>query len=169
VSGLAAGTVRNDSVAAGEADPTPPGNAANKVYDVTIPAGTTLARFDEVAADAADDLDLYVFDDAGALVASSATGAASERVDMPDPAAGTYTVLVNGFATNDGQPAPFSLRSFNVGAAAGNLTATPDPLPVTLGQPATVTLSWSGLTAGTPYLGSVAYAGTDRRTIVSIG
>jgi subtilisin family serine protease len=169
VSGLAAGTVRNDSVSAGEADPTPPGNAANKVYEVTIPADTKLARFDEVAGDAADDLDLYVFDDAFQLVAFSATGAASERVDMRDPAAGTYHVLVNGFATNDGQPAQFSLRSFNVGAAAGNLTATPDPLPVTLGQPATVTLSWSGLTAGTPYLGTVGYSGSDARTIVSIG
>jgi subtilisin family serine protease len=169
VSGLAAGTVRDDSVAAGAADPTPPGNAANKVYEVTIPAGTNLARFDEVAGDAADDLDLYVFDDSFQLVAYSATGAASERVDMPDPAAGTYHVLVNGFATNDGQPAAFSLRSFNVGAAAGNLTATPDPLPVTLGQAATVTLGWSGLTAGTPYLGTVGYSGSDARTIVSIG
>jgi hypothetical protein len=42
-------------------------------------------------------------------------------------------------------------------------------LPLTQGQPATVTLNWTGLTAGTPYLGVVSYSGSTVRTIVSIG
>jgi subtilisin family serine protease len=170
VSGLTAGDVTTDSVAIGALNPVPGGDAANKVYEVEVPEGTTLARFDEVAEDAGDDLDMFVFDADFNFVAQSATGSASERVDLPEPAAGTYFVLVNGFSSTDGAPAGFSLRTFTVGsAAAGNLTATPDPLPGTLGQPSTVTLSWSGLTAGTPYLGTVGYAGSDARTIVSIG
>jgi hypothetical protein len=160
VAGLVAGDVENGSVAIG----------ADQTYPVTIPEGTTLARFDEVAEDAGDDLDLFVLNPAGQLVAQSASGAASERVDLTNPAAGEYTVIVNGFASTDGQPAGFSLRTFAVpGTAAGNLTATPDPLPATQSQPATVSLSWSGLTAGTPYLGTVGYSGTAAKTIVSIG
>jgi subtilisin family serine protease len=170
VAGLTPGEVTAGSVAIGPLNPVPGGDAANKVFEVAVPEGTTLARFDEVADDAADDLDMFVFDADFNFVAQSATGSASERVDLADPAAGTYFVVVNGFSSTDGQPAGFSLRTFTVGStAAGNLTATPDPLPATLGQPATVTLNWTGLTAGTPYLGTVSYSGSDDRTIVSIG
>ena len=172
VSGLVAGKVTNDTVAIGAllVPPTTTGNAANKVYAVTVPAGTTLARFDEVAGDAGDDLDVFVFDSALKLAGQSATESASERVDLTNPAAGTYYVVVNGFKSTDGQPAGFSLRTFAVpGTPAGNLTAAPDPLPVTVAATSTVTLSWSGLTAGTPYLGTVGYAGSDQKTIVSIG
>jgi subtilisin family serine protease len=169
VGGLAAAEVHDDTVAIGELNPTPEGDAANKVYQVEVPAGTSLARFDEVAGDAADDLDMFVFDADFAFVAQSATGSASERVDLVDPEPGTYFVVVNGFSSTDGQPAAFSLRNFVVGPDAGNLTATPDPLPLTQGQPATVTLNWTGLTAGTPYLGVVSYSGSTVRTIVSIG
>jgi subtilisin family serine protease len=170
VAGLTAGDVTADTVAAGELNPVPGGDAANKVYEVKVPEGTTLARFDEVAQDAADDLDMFVFDADFNFVDQSATGSASERVDLVDPAPGTYFVLVNGFSSNDGTPIEYTLRKFLVGSgAAGNLTATPDPLPGTLGQPATVTLSWSGLDATKPYLGSVGYSGSDVWTIVSIG
>lgn len=170
VAGLVAGKVTNDSVAIGPFKPERAGDAANKVYEVTVPANTTLSRFDLRAGDARDDLDMFLFNAAFQLVATAATPSPNERLDSATLPAGTYYVLVNGFASHDNQPAPFSLRTFAVGeSAAGNLTATPDPLPVTQGRRATVNLAWRGLTAGTPYLGYVGYQGSDARTVVSIG
>jgi hypothetical protein len=40
---------------------------------------------------------------------------------------------------------------------SGNMTATPTSQPVTLGDPATVTLNWSGLASGR-WLGIVNYS-----------
>jgi hypothetical protein len=64
------------------------------------------------------------------------------------------------------------LHAFVVpGAAAGNLTATPASQAVTTGVPATVTLNWSGLTAGSRYLGVVTYGdgvSTLGRTIFGV-
>ncbi len=45
--------------------------------------------------------------------------------------------------------------------AAGNLTATPASQPVTTAVPATVTVGWSGLVAGTRYLGQIQYTDGD--------
>ena len=56
-------------------------------------------------------------------------------------------------------------------AAAGNLTASPASQSVALGGPATVTVAWSGLTAGTHYLGLIEYGngtGAVGRTIVAV-
>jgi hypothetical protein len=57
------------------------------------------------------------------------------------------------------------------GSAAGNLTATPASQSVSLAGSATVTLNWSGLTAGAHYLGVLVYGdGTSAigDTLVSI-
>ena len=65
-----------------------------------------------------------------------------------------------------------ALHSWVVGdTAAGNLTATPASRPVTRGESATVTAAWTGLTAGTRYLGLIAYGdGTARigQTILAV-
>jgi hypothetical protein len=41
--------------------------------------------------------------------------------------------------------------------AAGNLTVAPASQPVTTAGPASVTASWSGLSAGQRYLGRIVY------------
>ena len=169
VAGLVPGEVHDDSVAVGPLVLDPTGNAANKVFPLEVPDGTTLARFDLVAGNAGDDMDLFVLDSSGALVAYSATGSASERVDLPDPPTGTYYAVVNGYASAGGGTDAFSLRNFAVHGTAGNLTASPDPLPATQSVPTTVTVAWSGLDAGTPYLGTVSYEGSSSRTAVAIG
>ena len=54
---------------------------------------------------------------------------------------------------------PFTYRGATVTmtSAEGNLTVTPtDPVAV-VGRPITVTVSWSGVDATTPYLGWVEY------------
>jgi subtilisin family serine protease len=127
-------------------------------HTVVIPAGTRLARFSlfDDFTDGADDLDLYVHNSAGTLVGASGGGTSAEEVNLTNPAAGTYTVSVHGWQT-DGPDANYTLFHWLLGAAdAGNMTATGPPT-VTIGGSATINLSWSGLTAGTKYLGQVSY------------
>jgi hypothetical protein len=138
---------------------------------VTILAGTTYARFslfDEFT-DGEDDLDLCVY--LGTTqVGASGTGTSAEEVNLLNPAAGNYTVVVQGWGT-DGPDAVFTLFHWLLGTdAAGNMTVTA-PAAATIGKTATVTLTFSGLAPATKYLGSVAYsgvAGMPNPTIVRV-
>jgi hypothetical protein len=139
-------------------------------YDVTIPAGTSYARFslfDENVSPASD-LDLSVYKGT-TLVGSSGGGTSSEEVNLINPAAGTYTVYVDGYATAD--PSTFTLFTWVLGtAAAGNFSVTA-PASATVGATGAIGLTFSGLTPGVKYLGSVAYegvAGMPNPTIVRV-
>jgi subtilisin family serine protease len=132
---------------------------------VVIPAGTTYARFalfDAFTDGNPDDLDLCVYRGTGtavALVGASLNATANETVNLVNPAADTYTVVVVGFDT-DGPDSNFTLFHWLLGSAsAGNMTVTAPTTAVSNGS-GTITLDFSGLTSGTKYLGSVAYGGT---------
>ncbi|WP_328474566.1 S8 family serine peptidase [Actinoplanes sp. NBC_00393] len=148
------------------------GPAVGKVT-VTVPAGTRLARAATFDADhpAGTDLDLFAYRaGTNTLVASSAGSTAEERVTLP---AGSFDVYVVQFATPPGvSELDVSHHSWIVGdTAQGNLTATPASQAVTRGEPVTVTAAWTGLTAGSRYLGVVGYGdGTARigQTVVSV-
>jgi subtilisin family serine protease len=148
------------------------GPAVGKVT-VTVPAGTRLARAATFDADVPEgtDLDLFAYRaGTSTLVASSAGSTAEEQVTL---AAGSYDVYVVQFATPPGvEELDVPHHSWIVGdTAAGNLTATPAGQAVTLGTAATVTAAWTGLTAGSRYLGLIAYSdGTTRigQTILSV-
>ncbi len=144
-------------------------------YTVTVPDGSTYARFSLFDANTTppSDLDLVVYKGTAlvpaAVVGSSGGGTSAEEVNLLNPTAGTYTVLVDGFAT--GNPSTFTLFTWVLGStSAGNMTVTA-PASATLGTTGAINLSFSGLTAGTKYLGSVAYggvAGMPNPTIVRV-
>jgi subtilisin family serine protease len=143
-----------------------------KKATVSVPAGSVLARFATFDSDypAGTDLDLFVYRD-GALVASSAGGTSDESVTLS--AAGTYEIYVVAFALAPGETGVNAKHNaWVVGSgSAGNFSVTPASQSVTLAGSKNVTISWSGLTAGTRYLGTVAYGnGTSQvgQTIVSI-
>jgi subtilisin family serine protease len=179
--GLVAATTEDRTVAD---DPTnnfdtsaPDSNQGIQVHSFTVPAGTTLARFqlfDEFT-DGEDDIDLYLYraGEGGdlTLVGSSAGGTSAERIDLAAPAAGTYRLYAHGWQT-DGTSATYTLFSWLVpSTAAGNMTATSSTTSATVGGTATITTSWSGLTAGTKYLGRLGYrdgSGEIGSTIVSV-
>ena len=141
-------------------------------FAVTVPAGTTLARFSlfDSEVSQASDLDLEVYNAAGTLVGSSGGATTAEEVNLQNPAAGVYTVRVLGFAVPVGS-ADFKLFSWSLGStAAGNMTVTAPASAVT-GQTGAITITTTGLSAGTKYLGSVVYggpAGLPNPTIVRI-
>ena len=129
-------------------------------FPVIVAAGSTYARFSlfDSEVSQASDLDLEVRNAAGTLVGSSGGATAAEEVNLVNPAAGVYTVRVIGFSVPVAT-ANFKLFSWVLGtAAAGNMTVTAPPTATT-GQTGAIGIATSGLTAGTKYLGSVAYSG----------
>ena len=126
---------------------------------VVIPAGMSYARFSlfDSEVSQATDLDLEVYL-GGVLISSSGGATASEEVNLVNPAAGTYTVRVIGFAVPVGT-ANFNLFSWALGTtSAGNMIVTAPATAVT-GQTSAIGIATSGLTAGIKYLGSVVYGG----------
>jgi hypothetical protein len=113
---------------------------------------------------------MCVFNAAGQLVGSSGGATAQETVNLRNPAAGAYRVVVAPFDTG-GPSASFTLFKWVLGdAAAGNMSVSAPATAVT-GATGTIELNFSGLTAGTKYLGSVVYsgaAGLPNPTIVRV-
>ena len=129
-----------------------------QLIPVVVPAGTTYARFSLFDADVnpGTDIDLCVFNSAGTLVGSSGSGTSAEEVNLSNPAAGNYTVVVQGWGVAGASP--FKLHTWLLGsAAAGNMTVSAPAAPRS--GPATITLTLRGSPPGTKYLGSVAYSG----------
>ena len=124
-----------------------------------MPAGTKHARFSTFDADypAGTDLDVFVYK-AGttAVLGSSTGGSAEEEVNLAAPAGGSYDVYVDLFSGAAEQAV--KLNHWELGGAAGNLTATPASQAVTAAGQVSVAAAWSGLSAGTRYLGRLGYS-----------
>jgi subtilisin family serine protease len=141
-----------------------------KLIAVAIPAATTYARFQLFDADVTpgSDIDMCVFRGA-TQVGASAGGTSAEQVNLLNPAADNYTVVVQGWGVPGSSP--FKLHTWILSSAdAGNMTVSA-PAAAVLGTTAPITLTFSGLAAGTKYLGSVAYggiAGLPNPTIVRV-
>jgi len=153
--GLAEGAVESGAVADGGVDQ----------IAFLVPAGQQLARFslfdeDVGAANGSDDLDLQVFYFTGTgfvFVGSSGSATSEEEVNIPNPPAGFYVVLVIDFASAPG-PTPYALFNFNLdGNDAGNSVVTA-PASATVATSGAVQIDWSALSGGTRYLGKVGYS-----------
>jgi hypothetical protein len=114
------------------------------------------------ATEANADLDIYVFDPNGDLAATSTASGTDEQVDIPLPADGTWTVYVHGWQTV-GPDSTYNMWTWAVPLApGGSLMIDSAPTSATIGQVDTITVSWSGLTAGSVgdwYLGAVSHNG----------
>jgi hypothetical protein len=173
--GLAAGTRMPNAD-----DPASPYTGIGKTgdtfeYEVVVPEGTSLARFDLDSADDSGDLDLYVLqlaaDGTPVTQFTSATGSADERVDIPSPDAGTYQVVADVYSAGTGENSgAFTVRTFLLqpGAGEGAFTVAPEVVSGVQGTPATFTASWTGLAPETEYLGLVEYGDTGLSTTVTV-
>jgi subtilisin family serine protease len=181
VQGLVQSSVTSIPLVQNDAHPfntnAPATSDATGEVDVSIPAGTPLARFATFGGDypASTDVDIFVYKNVSGvlhLVGVSAGGTATETVTVRNPS-GDYVLFVNVFAAPGGNGTALTVlpNVFVVpNSDAGNLTATPTSQPVTLGGHPTVTLNWSGLSSGR-WLGLVNYGdGTSTlgSTLVSI-
>ncbi len=154
-----------------DSDPTKEGRVT---FLVEVPAGATLARFDLDAVQDDSDLDLFVYHIGDKKVGpdavwQSATGAADERVSLFNPEPGTYRIEVDVFTPTSDGTVQWDLRFGSVTADKKfALTATPNPLQVIQGTPASYSLSWSGLKADTRYLGVVQYGASAVHTVLTV-
>ena len=139
---------------------TPASLACGLTLHNTTLAGAAHARwslFDDFT-DGADDLDLYVFTTGGAFVGQSGSGTSAEQVDATLPPDGTYAVFVHGWQT-DGPDSNYTLFEWAVPlASGGSLSVDSAPTSATVGGSGTIGISWSGLLAGTKYLGAVSHS-----------
>ena len=158
--GLIPATTHTGSVTDDPADEFDPDGEGVVPFPFTIAAGTTYARFSLFDSDVApaSDLDLYVIRKSdGVLVGASGTGTSAEEVNLLNPVAGDYIAYVHGWGVPAPGPTTFTLFSWLLGSAdAGNMSVTA-PATATTGGTGTIGLTFTGLTPGTRYLGSVAY------------
>jgi subtilisin family serine protease len=154
-------SLRSDTTAFNPNDPQT--SPRTGVVHITVPDGAKLARVATFAADYVPmtDIDLYAYAEEGGQlteqVGQSSGGTADESITLPGP--GTYAIYVDLFNNPGANPLNVQLHSWSVtGGPATNFTVSPASQSVTLGGSATVTASWSGLTAGRHYLGIVEYS-----------
>jgi hypothetical protein len=121
-------------------------------------SGAAFVRF-EMVIPGPDDIDLFLEDSGGNIVAASTSGGTNELIELFLPADDTYTMVVHGWSVpND--PLPYTLSSWMVPlASGGSLSIDSAPTSATVGAIETIDLSWSGLAAGTSYLGAVSHTG----------
>lgn len=142
----------------------------NDLRQVDIPAGTAVVRFDVNAQNDSDDLDLYLLDSGGNVLAASATGEADEQLTVKRPPAGTYYTYVDGYDDASGSGAiPYTYTGWVVPKGdQGNLTVSPDPVAVTIGERFHYRASWQNLDASKRWFGYVNYVGRHERTYITI-
>jgi len=124
-----------------------------------------VALFNEFT-DGADDLDLYLFycpttPDDCVQIGQSGGLTSDEEIDVTQPQAGQYQVLVHGYETDDvagGPGANYSLFtwSFGISDAVGNLGVTA-PAAVSAGDRLDLDVNWSSLDPATHYLGAISH------------
>ncbi len=138
------------------------GSAAVKVYSVSIPAETIVARFELRDADVGavgDDNDLMIVAPGGSNVYSGNNGS-NEMVQLVNPAAGNYKVCVHAYA--GAASMTHSLSSWVV--STGDASSSFNVLLPSMSYPnstSTVGLSWSGLSTGGRYLGGAQFKDTS--------
>jgi hypothetical protein len=140
-------------------------------HDLQVPADQLLLRialFDELT-DGQDDLDLFLFYCASnnqcSQIAKSDGVTSDEQIDIPQPLAGSYVLLVHGFETDQvagGPGANYSLFTWALGRndVVGNMSVTA-PTTVANGDRADLQVTWSGLEAGSRYLGAISHTTPD--------
>jgi subtilisin family serine protease len=106
-----------------------------------------------------DDVDLFLEDSTGAIVASSTNGGTDELIELTLPADDTYTLVVHGWSVPN-EPLPYTIQFWDVPAApgGGSLSIDSAPTSATIGSVETIDFSWSGLSSGTDYLGAVSHS-----------
>ena len=106
-----------------------------------------------------DDIDLFLEDSSGNIVAASTNGGTDEFIELELPGDDVYTMAVHGWSVPN-EPVPFTLHYWEVPlASGGSLSVDSAPATATVGATETIDISWSGLSAGTSYLGAVSHTG----------
>jgi subtilisin family serine protease len=138
-------------------------------YEVEIPAGTASLRATiGNPSDPAADLDLFVVNPGGVVAAQSADGDSEESVTITNPAAGTWTVVVDGFSVPAGSTSYEYVDVFRKAAPAtfGTIAVTDADAPRAAG--AIWTVVGSVTAQDVPAAGRKLYGNVEVRTSENI-
>lgn len=120
-------------------------------------SGSAYARW-ELVIPGDDDIDLFLENSAGDIVAQSTNGGTDELVELLLPDDDTYTMVVHGWSVPNA-PLPYTLSFWSVPLlSGGSLNVDSSPTSATVGATETIDISWSGLGGGN-YLGAVSHTG----------
>jgi hypothetical protein len=158
--GLEPATVTSDNVVQDPDQSFDPNDGFSNVHQFTL-SGAAYFRvaLPPDATEANADLDIFVFNPNGNLVASSTKGGTDELINIQLPMDGTWSVWVHGWSTPDGD-SDYDMYSWVVSATpGGNLSIDSAPASATLGAVETIDVSWTGATAGQWHLGAVSHTG----------
>ena len=111
------------------------------------------------ATEANADLDVFVYDPDGDLVATSTAGGTNELVEILLPEDGVWTVYVHGWAAPGGN-SDYDMYTWAISATpGGNLAVDSAPASAVIGTSGNVDVSWSGAALGQWHLGAVSHTG----------
>lgn len=159
VEGLVAGRVVEGAAGAG---------SAPDRHVITVPEGTSSARFELVGKNRQSDLDLalYQVDDFGGLLYldQATSPGPDETIVRADLGAGQYVLDVS-FLSGEGELG-YELTTYLLGGdpAAGSPHADPAVMALQLGTTSPATISWSGLQPGNRYFGRIQFGATGAAT-----
>ena len=123
---------------------------------VTI-TGAAYARW-RLALAGDSDLDIYLLDSSGTVMAQSTNGGTDEEINLPAPPDGNYTLIVHGWQVVP-DPLAFTLQNWIVPTSSdGSLTVASAPSSAAIGATGTVTANWTGAAPGVSYLGAVSHS-----------
>ncbi len=138
----------------GDDAPGPAGGVNKTDFTVTASALVRWSLF--VPGD--DDLDLFLQDSGGNIIAASTNGGTDEFIELVLPADDTYTMVVHGWSVPSA-PLDYTLDYWDVPlASGGSLSIDSAPSSATLGDTGTIDISWTGLSGGVSYLGAVSHS-----------
>jgi hypothetical protein len=150
---------------------------AGEQQETQVEIGDDVTTFTVAIGSASDpgaDLDLYVYDGDGQLVGEGITSSAEESVTLDDPAPGTYTVVVDGYAVPAGSTT-YAYRDAYLSPALGEVAVEPaGTVERAAGETVAVTArvtpaaAATGLGDGRQLFGEVRLV-TDRGTPVAAG
>ncbi len=119
--------------------------------------GAAFARW-ELVIPGPDDIDLYLEDAAGNVVAASTSGGTNELIELVLPVDGDYVMVVHGWSVPS-DPLPYDLSEWVVSATPGGpLTIDAAPTEAVAGTVGNITASWTGLTPGLTHLGAISHS-----------
>ncbi len=145
-----------------------PNDGYSKAHTVNV-SGAAYLRFAIPPAAAAQgaDLDIFLFDPSGQLVATSTNGGTDEVINIVSPADGTWTLYVHGWLAPGGVT-DYTLSSWVVSnTPGGNLSVTSAPASATLGVTSPVNLAWTGAASGLN-LGAISHSGPAGRLSLTL-
>ena len=158
--GLESAVVNSGSVAQDPDQTFDPLDGFSDSYEFTT-SGAAFARFaipEDSVASSDVDIDMFLTDSSGTIVASSTNGGTDEQIDVVLPPDETWTLWVHGWQTVDAT-ADYTLYAWIISATpGGNMTVDSAPASATLGATEPVAISWTGAADGEWHLGAVSHA-----------